>query len=240
LFADAFPDDADPLTLTTSPARSPASSAACSPATRPYDRYTAATRTRSPSPPKRGAALFASRSSSASIATRASTSRTASPTRASRRAAASFHNTGLYNIDGKGAYPPGNTGLHEFTGVAADMGRFRVPTLRNIAVTGPYMHDGSVATLSEVLDHYAAGGRTIADGPHAGVGRDNPFKSGFIRGFELTSGAGRRARLPREPDRRAILDRPRARGSVVRSAATRPPGTSYSSSHAHAVSSSWP
>lgn len=97
-----------------------------------------------------------------------------------------FHNTGLYNIDGAGGYPPGNTGLHEFTGEAADMGRFRVPTLRNIAVTAPYMHDGSIATLSEVLDHYAAGGRTIAAGPHAGVGRDNPYKSSFIRGFELT------------------------------------------------------
>jgi cytochrome c peroxidase len=48
------------------------------------------------------------------------------------------------------------------------MGRFRVPTLRNIAVTAPYMHDGSVATLDEVLDHYAAGGRTIAEGPNAG------------------------------------------------------------------------
>ena len=44
------------------------------------------------------------------------------------------------------------------------MGRFKAPTLRNIAVTAPYMHDGSIATLSEVLDHYAAGGRTIADG----------------------------------------------------------------------------
>lgn len=97
-----------------------------------------------------------------------------------------FHNTGLYNIDGAGGYPPGNTGLHAFTGAAGDMGRFRVPTLRNVAVTGPYMHDGSIATLSEVLDHYAAGGRTIDAGPYAGVGRDNPYKSGFIRGFELT------------------------------------------------------
>jgi cytochrome c peroxidase len=40
------------------------------------------------------------------------------------------------------------------------MGRFKAPTLRNVAVTAPYMHDGSIATLSEVLDHYAAGGRT--------------------------------------------------------------------------------
>jgi cytochrome c peroxidase len=41
-----------------------------------------------------------------------------------------------------------------------DTATFRVPTLRNIAVTAPYMHDGSIATLDEVLDHYVAGGRT--------------------------------------------------------------------------------
>ena len=44
------------------------------------------------------------------------------------------------------------------------MGKFKAPTLRNIAVTAPYMHDGSIPTLEAVLDHYAAGGRTIAAG----------------------------------------------------------------------------
>jgi len=99
-----------------------------------------------------------------------------------------FHNTGLYNIDGKGAYPAHNTGIAELTGRSEDMGRFRAPSLRNVAVTAPYMHDGSIATLEEVLDHYAAGGRTIAEGPHAGVGRDNPLKSSFVPGFEMTPG----------------------------------------------------
>lgn len=98
-----------------------------------------------------------------------------------------FHNTGLYNLDGKGAYPPNNTGIAELTGRAEDMGRFRTPSLRNVAVTAPYMHDGSIATLDEALDHYAAGGRTIAEGPHAGVGRDNPLKSSFVPGFEMTA-----------------------------------------------------
>lgn len=97
-----------------------------------------------------------------------------------------FHNTGLYNIGGTGAYPEGNTGVHASTGNPDDMGRFRAPSLRNVAVTAPYMHDGSVATLDEVLDHYAAGGRTIESGPHAGVGSQNPFKSELINGFELT------------------------------------------------------
>jgi len=67
-----------------------------------------------------------------------------------------------------------------------DIGKFKAPTLRNIAVTAPYMHDGSIATLDGVLDHYAAGGRTIADGPYRGVGHDNPNKSALVSGFTLT------------------------------------------------------
>lgn len=100
---------------------------------------------------------------------------------------APFHNTGLYNLDGNGAYPEGGTGVFDITGVATDMGRFKAPTLRNIAVTAPYMHDGSIATLEEVIDHYAAGGRTIAEGDNAGVGSENPYKSGFVAGFTLTA-----------------------------------------------------
>jgi hypothetical protein len=49
-------------------------------------------------------------------------------------------------------------------------GKFKAPILRNVAVTAPYMHDGSVATLEEAIDHYAAGGRTIATGAYASVG----------------------------------------------------------------------
>ena len=41
----------------------------------------------------------------------------------------------------------------------SDPRKFKTPTLRNIAITAPYMHDGSIATLEEVLDHYATGGR---------------------------------------------------------------------------------
>ena len=97
-----------------------------------------------------------------------------------------FHNTGLYNIDGRGAYPPNNRGIAEITGRAEDMGRFRAPSLRNVGVTAPYMHDGSIATLDEVIDHYAAGGRTISSGPYAGNGHDNPLKSSFVSGFTIS------------------------------------------------------
>jgi cytochrome c peroxidase len=97
-----------------------------------------------------------------------------------------FHNTGLYNLAGAFSYPASNTGLYETTKQPGDVGKFKAPTLRNIAVTAPYMHDGSIATLDGVLDHYAAGGRTIADGPYKGVGHDNPNRSPAVRGFTLT------------------------------------------------------
>lgn len=98
-----------------------------------------------------------------------------------------FHNTALYNLDGRGAYPADNPGIAEFTQRKEDVGKFKAPSLRNVAVTAPYMHDGSIATLDQVLDHYAAGGRTIASGAYAGVGSDNPNKSEFINGFTLTA-----------------------------------------------------
>ena len=97
-----------------------------------------------------------------------------------------FANTGLYNIAGSGAYPEGNEGLFRFTDDPNDMGRFRTPSLRNVAVTAPYLHDGSAATLAEVLDIYAAGGRQVLHGPFAGDGRDNPHKDPRITGFVLT------------------------------------------------------
>jgi cytochrome c peroxidase len=97
-----------------------------------------------------------------------------------------FHNTGLYNTDGKGAYPSPNTGVHAVTDNPDDMGRFKAPSLRNIAVTAPYMHDGSIATLEDVLAHYDAGGRTIRRGPHAGVGSTSPYRAEFMKRIGFT------------------------------------------------------
>jgi cytochrome c peroxidase len=99
-----------------------------------------------------------------------------------------FHNTGLYNLAGALSYPAADTGLYQITHEPKDVGKFKPPTLRNIAVTAPYMHDGSIATLAEVIEHYAAGGRTIASGPHRGIGHDNPNKSDAVHGFTLTAG----------------------------------------------------
>jgi cytochrome c peroxidase len=80
-----------------------------------------------------------------------------------------FFNTGV------SGYSVPNRGVYEKTGRTEDLGKFRAPSLRNIAVTAPYMHDGSVATLAQVLDHYQAGGRFA-----------HPNKSAILRPFLLS------------------------------------------------------
>ena len=47
------------------------------------------------------------------------------------------------------------------------------------------MHEGSIATLEEVIRFYEVGGRNITEGPHQGDGRAHPLKSPFISGFNL-------------------------------------------------------
>jgi len=68
-----------------------------------------------------------------------------------------FHNIGI------GADTRGNLadlGRFEVTKNEADKGAFRTPSLRNIALTAPYMHDGSLKTLKEIVDYYIGGGNT--------------------------------------------------------------------------------
>jgi cytochrome c peroxidase len=57
-----------------------------------------------------------------------------------------------------GAPDQADEGRFEVTGVQAERRAYRTPTLRNVALTAPYMHDGSLLTLEDVLAHYAAGG----------------------------------------------------------------------------------
>jgi len=61
-----------------------------------------------------------------------------------------------------------------------DLGSFKTPTLRNVALTAPYMHDGSLATLEEVMVHYNNGGVTNEGDPV------NDFLSGGIRPLNLS------------------------------------------------------
>jgi len=67
-----------------------------------------------------------------------------------------FHNTGVAWRDGR-MMDEGRFGV---TGRAEDRGAFKTPTLREIARTAPYMHDGSLVTLAEVIDSYDKGGNT--------------------------------------------------------------------------------
>jgi len=65
-----------------------------------------------------------------------------------------FHNTGVAWSDGEWL----DDGRFGVTGEETDRGRFKTPTLREVARTAPYMHDGSLATLEEVVDFYNRGG----------------------------------------------------------------------------------
>ena len=94
-----------------------------------------------------------------------------------------YVNNAQYDVDGAGAYPARDRGLYDITGVPADMGKFRPPSLRNVAVSGPYMHDGSAPNLDAVLDAYMRGGRLNDSGDAA----NSPLKDPRIHGFTLTA-----------------------------------------------------
>jgi cytochrome c peroxidase len=79
-----------------------------------------------------------------------------------------FENTGLY-------LHYEDLGRRRVTVGVLDDGKFKVPTLRNVAETAPYMHNGSINSLEEVLAHYESGGQA------------HPQKSRLIKGFHLTT-----------------------------------------------------
>lgn len=79
-----------------------------------------------------------------------------------------FHNIGQY-------MDYADPGRWRITFVTGDHGKFKTPTLRNIARTAPYMHDGAMASLEEVIDHFASGGH-----PH-------PNRSAEMTTFVLTA-----------------------------------------------------
>lgn len=80
----------------------------------------------------------------------------------------SFKNNGIYlNYE--------DSGRARITQLTSDVGKFKVPSLRNVAKTAPYMHDGSFATLEEVVEHYNSGGKA------------HPNKSGLLLPLNLTT-----------------------------------------------------
>ncbi|HXQ20349.1 MAG TPA: di-heme enzyme [Candidatus Acidoferrales bacterium] len=187
LFAAAFAGERAPITVKNVTRAIAAFERTLISGDSPYDRYTRGDATALSDAAKRGMVLFFSERLECfhchggfNFADAVDHAKLPEPERA-------FHNNGLYNVDGKGGYPEDDRGLYEITHAARDMGRFKAPTLRNVAVTAPYMHDGSIATLAEVIDHYAAGGRTIDGGPHAGDGSKSPLKDQFVTGFIVTA-----------------------------------------------------
>ncbi len=82
-----------------------------------------------------------------------------------------FHNTGTAYREGSFS----DSGRVVISNHEADRGAFKTPTLREAARRAPYMHDGSLATLADVIEFYDRGGR------------DNPFLDGEIRPLKLTA-----------------------------------------------------
>ncbi len=82
-----------------------------------------------------------------------------------------FHNTGVAFRDGKLT----DEGRFTVTGKEKDRGAFKTPTLRHVAQTAPYMHDGSLATLEDVIEFYDRGGNA------------NPYQDPTLRALNLTA-----------------------------------------------------
>lgn len=79
-----------------------------------------------------------------------------------------FENNGLYQ-------EYSDVGRFRFSGDAGDVARFKVPSLRNVELTAPYMHDGSISSLTEVVEHYDSGGKS------------HPHKNPLIKSLGLTA-----------------------------------------------------
>jgi len=183
MFAEAFPDQPQPVSLASMVRAIAAFERTLISGGSPYDRYTYHDELDAlPPAAKRGMTLFFSERLECFHCHQGFSFTDSVKHKLTAFPEVTFHNTNLYNVDGQGTYPAADQGLHEFTRKLEDMGRYRSQSLRNVAVTAPYMHDGSIATLSEVLDHYAAGGRASALGA-----APSPFQSEFVRGFTLTA-----------------------------------------------------
>ena len=187
LFREAFPDEQEPVSETSVVKALASFQRTMLSGHSPYDQYLQGNPRALSASAKRGLELFFGERAECYHCHSGPHLTNSFRTKDTRLAERDFQNTGLYNVDGLGAYPVDNTGLFEFTRDPKDMGRFRVPGLRNVALTAPYMHDGSVETLEGVLDHYTSGGRDLTSGPYLGDGRASPLKNPLVRPFELSA-----------------------------------------------------
>jgi len=149
LFPQAFPGERDPVTVANVAKAIATFERTIISARSPYDRYRYGGHPRAISDSaKRGEVLFFSDPVANCYRCHGGFNLTdAEDYEGRERAPVEFHNTGLYNVPGPLSYPAPNLGIYEFTRRQADVGKFKAPTLRNIALTAPYMHDGSIPTL---------------------------------------------------------------------------------------------
>jgi cytochrome c peroxidase len=174
-FASAFPGDPQPVSLGNIVRAIAAFERTLLSADSPFDRYLYRDdRSAIPEQAVRGMKLFFSERLGCSGCHAGFNLSAAVVFSSAPKLVLSFTNTGLYDLDGMGAYPAIDHGLMDVTRKPADMGRFRAPSLRNIALTAPYMHDGSLPTLDAVIAHYESGGR-------------GPLKAPQLNGFALSS-----------------------------------------------------
>ena len=190
LFTQAFPGQSDPYTVDNIVKALASFNRVILSYRAPFDRFEAGDANALSAAQKRGLALFNSERLECNVCHGGFNF--SESVRVTGNEAPVFRNTGLYNITGSDGsadnYPPRNQGRFEITRNPGHKGQMRAPTLRNIALTAPYNHDGSVATLSEVLDHYARGGRNVVNPiTRFGDGRTNSVKDGEIHGFTLTA-----------------------------------------------------
>lgn len=136
----------------------------------PYDRYLLGQLQALSASAQRGLALFSSNELQCSACHRPDHFLTDS--HASQQAGS--YSVGFHNNASVWRYEFPNTGRHEATGDEEHFGQFRTPSLKNIALTAPYMHDGSQPDLRSVIATYAAGGL------------DQTNKDPRITGFTLT------------------------------------------------------
>ncbi len=154
LFRAAFPDEPDPVSLTNAVKAIGSFERTLTSFDAPYDRFAAGDRRALSRSAQRGLRLFQSE----------------------RLKCTRCHDGINFRMTpGHRTSETDDTVAYHNTGATADPGPFKAPTLRNIAVTAPYFHDGSARTLEEVLDRYASGGQ-----PH-------PSKSPLITGFTISS-----------------------------------------------------
>ena len=162
MFAAAFPQDKGEISLTNVTRALAAFERTLLSFNSPYDREQRGETGALTPTAKRGEALFFSAQFHCAACHAGPNFTDATKDLALRQGA--FHNIGLYNENGKGAYPATDHGLRDATFWQEDEGRIRTPSLRNVALTGPYMHDGSVPDLGlAVLRHYGPGPNPLRD-----------------------------------------------------------------------------